>query len=500
MKRVIILLCIIGCAIGIKAQSQHGLKGGCDLENYPYVSFIWNTANPEMMDESEFQLKSEGVEIYNKSVTPYNLKDRYFNTPKNILILWEDMPSHAGQYDFARYLIMSFLSQDLYTSDYFNVAVFNRKENGKPLLNPLYSGFTNDTYTLLEMVNNYSASTKTYPSPYQVHSDLYQAVNDGVEMLKEQGSYTDNVIILITAGINIKAGGATTENGPVAELCVRENVPVYVIKYPSQGDAPEIDQFAKNTYGLSCTTTNKQDALYYLWDFYQQFDDRCYGKDYKITFQTNGVKDAAQHSVTMTVAKKSDIIVTYTAPERTFGEKLIDNIIWVILGILLIIGIIIWIIIASKKSKRKLDKAQQDAMIAQQSAENTRREQEAYKQQVENEKRGKALLEENERLMKLMQVKNVYPRLQCSCDGRSFTYNVESIVTKVGRNSDNDVVFDNSSVSRHHASIVFNGTGFDIVDNGSTNKVIVNGRFQSRASLKNGDIIGLGEAVITFYL
>ena len=65
---------------------------------------------------------------------------------------------------------------------------------------------------------------------------------------------------------------------------------------------------------------------------------------------------------------------------------------------------------------------------------------------------------------------------------------------------DNDIVLDNGSVSRYHAELVFNGSGFDIVDKGSTNKVIVNGVFQSRAALKNGDIIGLGEAVITFYL
>lgn len=498
MKRVIILLCIIGCTIGIKAQSQHGLKGSCDMDYYPAVSFVWNSADPEIMDESAFQLKSEGNELF-CYVQPLE-QSIYYHTPKNILILWEDMPSHQGQYDFAKYVISSFLSQDCNSYDYFNVAVFNRQHNGEPLLHPLYGAFTNDTYTLNDRVKNYKASHEIYPSPYQVHSDLYQAVYDGVEMLKEDNSDRDRVIILFTAGINIKAGGATTENGPVAEACVRDNVQVYVIKYPCQGDGPEIARFAKDTYGLSCSTVNRQDALNSLWAFYNQFDNRCYGQDYEITFYTNGVKDGAQHSVTLTVDRKSDIVVTYTAPERTFGEKLLDNIILVIVCILLLVGIIIWIILASKKSKKKLEKAHQDAMIAQQSAESTRREQEAYKQQIEEEKRGRALQEENERLSRLMNIKNVYPRLQCSCNGNSFMYNVSSITTRIGRNSDNDIVFDNGSVSRYHAELVFNGSGFDIVDKGSTNKVIVNGVFQSRAALKNGDIIGLGEAVITFYL
>lgn len=498
MRRIIILLCIMGCAVGLKAQSQHGLKGSCNLDNYPAVSFVWNSANPDIMDESVFQIKSEGNELF-KMVQPLE-KSWYYNTPKNILILWEDMASHQGQYEFVKSVITSFLSLECNAYDYFNVAVFNRKHNNEPLLRPLYGGFTNDTYTLKSRVMNYRGSSELYPAPYQVHSDLYQAVYDGVEMLKEQDGDRDRVIILFTAGINIKAGGATTENGPVIETCVRENVPVYVIKYPCQGDGPEIAKFAKDTYGLSCSTINRQEALSNLWSFYSQFDNRCYGQDYEIVFYTDGVKDATQHSVTLTVDRKSDIVVTYTAPERTFLEKLLDNIVWVVICVLLLIGVIIWIIISSKKSKKKLDKAHQDAMIAQQSAESTRREQEAYKRQVEEEKRGRALQEENERLSKLMNVKNVYPRLQCVCNGNSFIYNVSGITTTIGRNSDNDIVFDNSSVSRHHAELVFNGTGFEIVDKGSTNKVIVNGVFQSRAALKNGDIIGLGEAVITFYL
>ena len=497
MKKVIILLCIIGCAIGIKAQSQHGLKGSCDLEYYPMVSFVWNSANPEIMDASAFQLKSEGNEIY-CNIQPLE-KYIYYTTPKNILILWEDMASHYGQYDFARNVIYAFLSQDCNAYDYFNVAVFDRKHNNKPLLKTLYYEFTNDNYDLRDEVLNYRANTETYPTFTQM-TDMYQAINDGVELLKEQPDNRDRVIFLFTAGLNMKAAGATTEMGPVMEKCLRENVQVYVIKYPCHGDAPEINEFAKSTYGLSCSTINRQEALENMWSYYNQLDDRCYGQDYNITFYTDNVKDGAQHSVTLSVDRKNDVIVTYTAPERTFIEKLLDNIIWVVVGVLLLIGIIIWIIIASKKSKRKLDKAHQDAMIAQQSAENTRREQEAYKQQVENEKRGKALREENERLMKLMSVKNVYPRLQCTCDGNSFMYNVSGITTKIGRNNDNDIVFNNSSVSRHHAEIVFNGAGFDIIDLGSTNKVIVNGSFQSRTGLKNGDIIGLGEAVITFYL
>ena len=67
-----------------------------------------------------------------------------------------------------------------------------------------------------------------------------------------------------------------------------------------------------------------------------------------------------------------------------------------------------------------------------------------------------------------------------------------------GRDTDNDLILTSDSISRHHANLLFTGSGFEIRDLGSTNKVIVNGVFVERATLTNGDIIGLGEVVIYY--
>ena len=92
----------------------------------------------------------------------------------------------------------------------------------------------------------------------------------------------------------------------------------------------------------------------------------------------------------------------------------------------------------------------------------------------------------------------MYPRLRCQVGSNAFIYEITKPRTSVGREQDNDVVLCNNKVSRKHAEIVFNGSAFEIVDNHSTNKVIVNGLFVERTILKSGDIIGLGETVITF--
>lgn len=107
---------------------------------------------------------------------------------------------------------------------------------------------------------------------------------------------------------------------------------------------------------------------------------------------------------------------------------------------------------------------------------------------------------EEARLRHLMEVKNIYPRLKCNLGSNSFIYEVDKPIICIGRDQDNDLVLNDAKVSRHHAEIVFNGSSFIIYDKRSTNKVIVNGQFVESAALKTGDIIGLGEVVLTFYL
>jgi pSer/pThr/pTyr-binding forkhead associated (FHA) protein len=55
-----------------------------------------------------------------------------------------------------------------------------------------------------------------------------------------------------------------------------------------------------------------------------------------------------------------------------------------------------------------------------------------------------------------------------------------------------------AKVSRYHARIEFNGSGFEVIDTQSTNKVNLNGMNVDRAVLKSGDRIILGDVIVTF--
>lgn len=74
-----------------------------------------------------------------------------------------------------------------------------------------------------------------------------------------------------------------------------------------------------------------------------------------------------------------------------------------------------------------------------------------------------------------------------------------SPLCRLGRASDNDIRFDNDSVSGHHAEVYHLPDGtFQICDLGSTNGTWVNGQRVRAKVLKSGDMLELGEVRLRF--
>jgi SARP family transcriptional regulator, regulator of embCAB operon len=78
-------------------------------------------------------------------------------------------------------------------------------------------------------------------------------------------------------------------------------------------------------------------------------------------------------------------------------------------------------------------------------------------------------------------------------------YRLTGAITRIGRFTDNDIVLDDTDVSRHHAVITDTGTGFVMTDLRSTNGVEVGGqRIRGSATLADGDRIRIGGHEFTF--
>ena len=80
--------------------------------------------------------------------------------------------------------------------------------------------------------------------------------------------------------------------------------------------------------------------------------------------------------------------------------------------------------------------------------------------------------------------------------GRSHDITTPRVV--LGRSRDCDVRISDLNVSRRHAELRQEGTTYWIVDLGSMNGTLLNGRRVERERLRDGDRITLGESEIVF--
>jgi pSer/pThr/pTyr-binding forkhead associated (FHA) protein len=76
-------------------------------------------------------------------------------------------------------------------------------------------------------------------------------------------------------------------------------------------------------------------------------------------------------------------------------------------------------------------------------------------------------------------------------DGRVF--NLKQGVSQVGRAVDNDLVFEDPSLSRKHARVYREGESLEVEDLGSSNGTYVNNRKITRAALGPGDVLRFGD-------
>ena len=498
MKKLLFASILTTLCLVLQAQPQRGIRGGYDVTEFPKVTFVWNTPNPDLLESGHFVL-TEDEKSLNPIVQAIPV-DNSKTLKKSILVLWEDMASHSRQSEFTRTMLSRFFQEaSLNINDRFNVAVFNRQRDSRPhVLTPLLSSFSTDGARLADAVKEYHKSGERFSS-FPMQSDLYLAINEGIDMLKKEDADRAGVIVVVTAGLNVKAAGASTEMETVRKNALEAGIPVYVVKYPLTGNAPEVNTLAESTYGLAVSSVDSDVATNNLKDLYRQFDNRLRGRDYRITFTTESKRDGKPHPLRLTVNKVRQPIPPYMAPNMTLGQWLAEYWWLALVVVLFFAGAMVFIVILVKKRKKN-NQAMQEQM---------RREQEAKERAAQEAVARAQLAAEEERLANLMRTKNLYPRLQCKTGNTGFTFTIGKPRITLGRDAKNDVAFttkndrfDNMTVSGHHAEIVFNGSAFEVVNvsRSYTQGIVVNGQLCQRHTLRSGDMMGLGEAVITFYL
>ena len=477
------------------------MRGNYDLTKFPEVSFVWNEYNPEVKDSMQFGLS------YNNDQIPFQLQhsspiDTIYKA-KTILFLWEDLnhSQHGGQSEFTRKVLSAFFKKtNLTKDDKFNIGVFDRKggnDLGSSIHTMLSDNFTSDHKQLAEAVVNFKPKYDFFSK--QVNSELYMAIEEGIDILQKEPSDRTRAIVVFTAGSNQDSYGGRNSIDENRALALK--IPIYVVKYPIKGceHCSNIDVISQKTYGLTIENEDASIASNLLGTCYKKMNDRHYGQDYRISFHTIIPRDGSQHTFLLSVEGK-EYSLSFVAPTFSLKVWVKRNIlfsIFIIITLFLIIALIVFLVYKIRK-KRHLEilNLQSEQQIIQEKANSNWQSLEDYRRQTVEKERGEKEVQQ----LKLMQDKNLYARLKYSIDGKEKFFSVTKAEITIGRDEDNDLILFSDSVSRHHAKLSFNNMDFEIKDLGSTNKVIVNGDFVKQKSLTNGDIIGLGEVVIYFYI
>lgn len=82
--------------------------------------------------------------------------------------------------------------------------------------------------------------------------------------------------------------------------------------------------------------------------------------------------------------------------------------------------------------------------------------------------------------------------------GAPVQFDLGGPLISVGRASDNDVIVDDPSVSRHHCQLKLQHGAYGLFDLGSVNGSLVNGQPVSEIALGPGDVIRIGDTEIVF--
>ncbi len=498
LKLTLISLILLTGSVNVVAQHIGRIENGFNLESFPEVSFIYHSYNPDILDVSHFwHLKESGI---NRDFEVEHLSADDSNQPQTTLILWEDMAHNGtGQYNFTKKVLSGFFSKaNIPMSDRFALASFNRRKNTTSLLTELTDGFTSDKSQITEAVNNYQRSTEYYKE-YPNRSDLYTAIREGLELLAPVKGVKS--IIVFTAGYSMKNSGADSES-QVLLKAQQLHIPVYIIQYYyKSGVAPESEGFAKSTFGSFNSYMDVATAETDLIKLYPEIAKRYQGHRYEIAFVSEGKRGSESRMINLSVDGQ-DIQEQLLPPPYTLLTWIKDYPWWFALILVAFVSVVVLAIIFIRKSHAKTLENQKNLEALEQRRLQDKEIAEQRQRDIENKNRKKQdeveQQAEIDRLSHLMRVKNIYPRLRCQVGSETFMYEIQQPHTSIGRNPDNDIVLNDDKVSRYHAEIVFTGVGFNIIDKGSTNKVILNGQFVKQAPLKSGDIIGLGEVVIIF--
>ena len=521
-KAFVVLACgwILSGFLSSNAQ-EITLTGDVNTSEFPTVEIPLNLYDPDLKSKNAFEVSENGQPVeFELENLPLELND----TTKNVLILVEDIRKyHGNQTDDFKRILKKAVPRFMRKGDKLMIAFFDRNRDGSTPLRPLLPEFTSDTSALLEALDTFAPPADRFNT--QPSSDLYNAVYDGISMLKEKFPGRNNVLVVMSGGKNLELSNYNSLTDLTAYA--RENkIPVYSLQYMVY-EHENIDALAKGSYGkyfhIRGTYPLKgnhdvQTASDSLVSFMNGAVERLQGKNYLLRYRSRFDRDGRMHTVTIKTGSHVKEI-GFTAPDCDWKcwyerHKIRIRRLAVPLGLLTILLIGLWI---RNRLKKRREKARMEALLASQeealgmqqqiASEIERKAREAERkarelqQRLEEEKRRRRQTEEQQRLQEIireMQSAKGFARLRIIRDRGYEDREINKPSFTVGKDKSNDLRLDDPAVSAKHFRIVYRDGRYYAEDTGSTNGTYVNGRRIDRRQLKHNDIIEAGRTKMIF--
>jgi uncharacterized membrane protein len=505
--------------LGATAYAQLSPLGEAKTDSFPVVTLRVHDRNPDARKADAFTLK-DGDKSPKFTIEASEPQDS--GETKTVLILWEYLPSAArdAQNKYFRQLILSALPDILNDGDEINIATFawtDPKKGGQALslLTPSFSDNVNALSTAVTAAK--APGGKGIDAAHG--SELFPAISEGIDLLAASKTKAKSKMLIV---LSAEFPNIYNPGGDVAMVtgkAIKADVAVYNFRYKLMADKYNLDEVARNSYGLSyeCVKDRNDLALTSLLDFSGKAVPRSLGTDYAFTFTTESPRDGKSHTVQITSGTES-VSTQYSAPSLGFGGWIKANLVLFIVLIVLFLGAIgggFWWMkkrndaeaIRQAEEKRKLEEVEAKS----QATEDRVRQQNQQLNQIQNEesdRRRKAehaqREEEAERvkqtLLKEMYANGKQPRLTMTLTGKPLIMALPLPVTTVGRDASCDVQINDQTISRTHFQVIYQHGKYTLLDLGSTNGTQLNGARVSQAELRHGDQIKAGEATLFFYI
>jgi len=487
MKKFFSFLSIVLLTASFPLVAQQFSITNTDPANYPQVVVNVNLDNTEEATQADFKVLENGKEL------PFTFSKDAGATgggPKAICFLIEASGFTYGKpLENIKKAVASAI-QACGENDVINVCYFSKANADGRSLNTLSAEFSSDKSTLVnEMKSKVVALRDTNPV-----ADVFKSIYDCLDFMNEKKNLPANkVLIVISAAIN-------NNRSPIkAEDCIDKankfTIPVYTITYKTSNRyaADNFVRISDKTEGKSQSAQSADEISSAISDFVTKVDENAVAPSngYTLEFTSTQSNELNNFEVQYKGNKQSG---SYTIPEDkiSFWNKFMW---WIIIGSALFVvflTLVVWLVMKGKKKKvtaesERLRAIEERNILLQQQINQSR----DVKTQVGPQDPQKFDLKKTQ-----IGGGGGTPLLMVSSGNFSKNFPLNKPQFTLGRNSNNDIVIPETTVSGNHAKLINEGGNWFIVDNNSTNGTFVNGTRINKQRVSPTDVIKLGAAFL----